>query len=563
MSPASKKKKGAAARRKQHAAAAAASHPPPAPDPPIVVPDSTDDMDEDKSTTTDGEQLDLPARAEKVKELGNEQFRKGAYEAAIEFYSKAITLNPNEPSYLTNRAASYMALKRFGPALADCQSAASLQSASPVAKTLLRLARCHLALGDTAACLAALRDLPGETAGVLEVRRKAESLDLHLKRFKEASEKDEWGVARLALEQAVDSLEGDVPAQWKCWRVECEVARGSWAGAQNAVSDALRLAPNSPDVLTLRAQIMFLTNQIPKAVQHAQHALRLDPDHTPARQLMRRAREVERIKEEGNTLFKANRLGEAVERYGEALDVVGTKVREGGGGPLRAVLLSNRATAQFKLKQLEPALEDTNASLALNPDSYKALRTRGRIQLELEHFEEAVRDFKSAEEAAEAENAAIGEQRALAGETRQAEVLLKRSKTKDYYKILNISRDCSDSDIKKAYRRESLIHHPDKGGDEEKFKLIGEANAVLSDPQRRRRYDAGGDEDGSNDGGPSMEDMMGGMGGGMHMNLAEMLAQMQGAGGGRAGFGFGGPFGGGFGGHGHGHGHSHGHSFGF
>ncbi|KAG8706094.1 hypothetical protein FRC09_002585 [Ceratobasidium sp. 395] len=557
-------------------------------------------MDEDKSTTNDGEQLDLPGRVEKVKELGDEQFRKGAYEAAIEFYSEAITnneaaLNPNEPSYLTNRAVSYTALKRFGPALSDCQSAASLQSASPVAKTLLRLARCHLALGDTAACLAALRDLPGETPGVLEVRRKAESLDLHLKRFKEASEKDEWGVARLALEQAVDSLEGDVPAQWKCWRVECEVARGSWAGAQNAVSDALRLAPNSPDVLTLRAQTMFLTNQIPKAVQHAQHALRLDPDHTPAQQLMRRAREVERIKEEGNTLFKANRLGEAVERYGEALDVVGTKVREG-----KLQLL--------QLKQLEPALEDTNASLALNPDSYKALRTRGRIQLELEHFEEAVRDFKSAEEAAEAENAAIGEQRALAGETRQAEVLLKRSKTKDNYKILNerigvlidvcgadVSRDCSDSDIKKAYRRESLIHHPDKGGDEEKFKLIGEVNAVLSDPQRRRRsvlilpltqalftntlpihpyyfsppthahthrYDAGGDEDGSNDGGPSMEDMMGGMGGGMHMNLAEMLAQMQG-GGGRAGFGFGGPFGGAFGGHGHGHGHSHGHSFGF
>ncbi|KAG8794092.1 hypothetical protein FRC12_000528 [Ceratobasidium sp. 428] len=179
---------------------------------------------------------------------------------------------------------------------------------------------------------------------------------------------------------------------------------------------------------------------------------------------------------------------------------------------------------------------------------------RARIQLELEHFEEAVRDFKSAEEAAEAENAAIGEQGASAGETRQAEVLLKRSETKDYYKILNVSRDCSDSDIKEAYRRESLNHHPDKGGDAEKFKPIGEANAVLSDSQRRGRYDAGGDEDGSNDSGLSMEDMMGG---GMHMNLAEMLAQMLGAGGGRAGLGFGGPFGGGFGGHGHGH------SFGF
>ena len=52
--------------------------------------------------------------------------------------------------------------------------------------------------------------------------------------------------------------------------------------------------------------------------------------------------------------------------------------------------------------------------------------------------------------------------RALKTELKKAESALKRSKTKDYYKILGISRDCSESDIKKAYRRESLKHHPDK-----------------------------------------------------------------------------------------------------
>ncbi|KAB5593889.1 DnaJ like protein [Ceratobasidium theobromae] len=524
MSPASKKKK-AAARKKQQATVAA----PPSQEEPIVIPD--DDMDTDEKSSDGGEEVNLPAQAEAVKEQGNEQFRKGQYDRAIELYSEAISLNPNEPSYLTNRAASYMAIKRFGPALADCQAAASLQSASPVPKTLLRLARCHLALGDVPACLAALRNLPDSAPGVPDVRRRAEALELHLTRFREARDKDEWGAARLALEQAVEAVEGDVPVQW---------------------SDALRLAPNSSDVLSLRGLILFLTNQIPKAIQHAQHALRLDPDHKPARQLLRRAREVERIKEEGNTFFKAGRLGEAVERYGEALEVIGERVSEGGGGHLRAVLLSNRATAQFKLKQLDPALEDTNASLALNPDSYKALRTRARIQLELEHFEDAVRDFKAAQESAEGDGAAVGELRSLAEETKKAEVLLKRSKTKDYYKILNVSRDSTDAEIKKAYRRESLIHHPDKGGDDEKFKLLGEAYAVLSDPQRRRRYDMG-DEDAMSES-PGMDPMM-------QMNLAEMLAQMQG--GGRGGFGGFGGFGGGFpGGPGFG-GHGHTHGFGF
>ncbi|GAB1518568.1 hypothetical protein RhiTH_001630 [Rhizoctonia solani] len=554
-----KKKKSGAARKKQAAAASATTTG--ATEEPIVIPD--DEMESSSDTDTGPDQLDLAAQAEIIKERGNDQFRKGQYESAIESYSKAISMNPNEPSYLTNRAASYMALKKFSQALSDCQTAASLQSANPVPKTLLRLARCHLALGDVPACLAALRDLPDSTPGVQDVRKRAEGLELHLKRFKDAKDKNEWGAARLALEQAVEAVEGDVPVQWRCWRVECEVARGSWTGAQNAVSDALRLAPNSSEVLTLRGLILFLTNQIPKAIQHAQQALRLDPDCTPARQLLRRAKEVERVKEEGNTFFKAGRLGEAVERYGEALEVIGQAQSEGGGGHLRAILLSNRATAQFKLKQLEPALEDTNASLALNPDSYKALRTRARIHLELEHYEDAVRDFKAAQESAESDGAAGGEVRSIAEEVRKAEVLLKRSKTKDYYKILNVARDCSDAEIKKAYRRESLIHHPDKGGDEEKFKILTEAYTVLSDPQRRRRYDMGVDEDGESAGGG-----MGGMGDpmmGMQMNLAEMLAQMQGGGrggfGGFGGFGGGGGFPGGGGGGFPGGGHTHGFGF--
>jgi len=50
----------------------------------------------------------------------------------------------------------------------------------------------------------------------------------------------------------------------------------------------------------------------------------------------------------------------------------------------------------------------------------------------------------------------------LKSELKKAEAAFKRSKTKDYYKILGVSRDCSEADIKKGYRRESLKHHPDK-----------------------------------------------------------------------------------------------------
>jgi DnaJ-class molecular chaperone len=65
---------------------------------------------------------------------------------------------------------------------------------------------------------------------------------------------------------------------------------------------------------------------------------------------------------------------------------------------------------------------------------------------------------------------------------------------KDYYKILGVPRTATDKDIKAAYRKLARKHHPDVNkGDpkaEARFKEINEANAVLSDPEKRRRYDA-------------------------------------------------------------------------
>lgn len=56
---------------------------------------------------------------------------------------------------------------------------------------------------------------------------------------------------------------------------------------------------------------------------------------------------------------------------------------------------------------------------------------------------------------------------------------------KDYYSILGVSKSATDSEIKKAYRKLASQHHPDRGGDANKFKEIQEAYDVLSDPQKR------------------------------------------------------------------------------
>jgi molecular chaperone DnaJ len=60
---------------------------------------------------------------------------------------------------------------------------------------------------------------------------------------------------------------------------------------------------------------------------------------------------------------------------------------------------------------------------------------------------------------------------------------------KNYYDILGLDRKATPDDVKKAFRKLAQKHHPDKGGDESKFKEITEAYSILSDEKRRREYD--------------------------------------------------------------------------
>lgn len=60
---------------------------------------------------------------------------------------------------------------------------------------------------------------------------------------------------------------------------------------------------------------------------------------------------------------------------------------------------------------------------------------------------------------------------------------------RDYYEVLGVGKDASADEIKKAYRRLAVKHHPDQGGDEEKFKELNEAHEVLKDSAKRQRYD--------------------------------------------------------------------------
>lgn len=60
--------------------------------------------------------------------------------------------------------------------------------------------------------------------------------------------------------------------------------------------------------------------------------------------------------------------------------------------------------------------------------------------------------------------------------------------TKDYFNILGVAPDANDEEIKKAYKRLAMKHHPDRGGDQAQFQSVQEAYDVLSNPQRRAQW---------------------------------------------------------------------------
>ena len=83
---------------------------------------------------------------------------------------------------------------------------------------------------------------------------------------------------------------------------------------------------------------------------------------------------------------------------------------------------------------------------------------------------------------------------------REAQLLLRKQQRVDYYAVLGVSTDADAAELKKAYRRAALKHHPDKvhhmeasqrEAAEAQFKLVGTAYELLSDADKRARYDAG------------------------------------------------------------------------
>lgn len=393
---------------------------------------------------------------------------------------------PDSPTFLSNRAAAYMSAGKYASALEDCSRAADLDPQNP--KILLRLARIYTGLGQPEEAMTTFGRIdPSPSA-----KDMAPTKDM-LHHINSARESLERGSAMSMVLHALDQAERGLgpgvskPRKWQLMRGEAYIKMGhenSLGEALNIAMGLLRTNNQDPEALVLRGRVLYNQGDNEKAIQSFRMACSCDPDFRDAIKWLRIVQKLDRMKEEGNVEFKAGRLESAISKYSEALEV------DPSNRSINAKLLQNRAQCRIKLKQYDEAIKDTDRAVSLDPGYIKARKTKANALGQSGNWEDSVKEWKNIQEL-------DPEDRTIPKEVRKAELELKKSQRKDYYKIMGIEKDANENDIKRAYRKMAVKLHPDKNpGDEQaeaKFKDLSEAYECLSDPQKKAAYDNGDD----------------------------------------------------------------------
>ncbi|XP_052235097.1 dnaJ homolog subfamily C member 7-like isoform X3 [Dreissena polymorpha] len=426
-----------------------------------------------------------------------------------------------------------MMLNKYADALNDARESIKLDP--NFVKGFMREGKCHLSLGDPSSAMRAYNRVLQ-----LEPKNQAAKKELHLaeslQKFEATldadCEKMDFRKALFCVEQCLQ-LAGP-SMKYKIRKAELLTFLGRYQESQEIANDVLQRDGMNADALFVRGMCLYYQDNIDKAFSHFQQVLRLAPDHQKARETYRKAKQLIAKKEEGNKVFRAGNFEEAYKIYTEALEI------DPNNKFTNSKLYCNRATVCTKIGKNEQSVEDCTKAIELDDTYLKAYMRRAKSYMDMEQYEEAVRDYEKILQ--------LDKTRENKRLLQEAKLELKKSKRKDYYKILGVSKTATDDEIKKAYRKRALSHHPDRHShdtvevqkeEEMKFKEVGEAYSVLSDQKKRTRYDQGHDMedlDGFGGGGfnnidPNLifQSFFGGGGGGHHFNFG-------GGGGGSGGF---------------------------
>lgn len=427
--------------------------------------------------------------AELKKENGNQLYKIKQYKSALPLYTEAIELCPETAAYYGNRAACYMMLNRYLEALEDARKSVNLDPM--YVKGYIRILKCSIALGDVMTAEQAIKNIKQKEPNNNTIGNEMKSVDV-LKRYEgeagKAYEKSDFRKVVFCMDRCLE--QAPTCARYKVQKAECLAFLGRYSEAQEIANSILHFDKGNADAIYVRGMCMFYDDNIDGACNHFMQVLRLAPDHKKAMNIYKRAKLLKKKKEEGNDAYKSSKLQDAYSLYTEALAI------DPHNKKTNAKIYLNRAIVLSRLTRTKEAVADCNAALLLDSKYLKALLRRAKCYTDLGEFEDALKDYEKV--------CSLDKSKEHKRLLQEAKIALKKSKRKDYYKILGVDRNATDDEIKKAYRKRALVHHPDrhssaseteKKEQEKKFKELGEAYGILSDPKKKTRYDTGQDMD--------------------------------------------------------------------
>ncbi|CAG7678294.1 unnamed protein product [Allacma fusca] len=463
-----------------------------------IYPEQENALQDDSIVGLPETELSINGHAEEVspvlvaaerKRLGNDYFVKGEYHQALKMYTAAIEIMPTEAAYFGNRSACLIMLNKFKDAAQDARTAISLD---PNLKNgYLRLVRSTLALGDTISCesaFTAVATKPELNIDLTEEKRKLDSLIQLKANIMASEEKKDFRRVLFLTERAKDIAVGDVMLKIK--KAECLIKLGRFVEAQEQCTEILQSDGMIMEAITLRAFCFYQGDNLDKALQYYKQALQLAPDNKSAAINYRKIKQIKELRELGATKFKQQIWTEADSAYKQCLELIESE--EQNNPTLESKINFNLALVSGK-NSLDNSLLYVNKAITLNPNYVKALLHRATILMNTEKFDEAIKDYELVEKLDPTS-------KDIRRQLDAAKLAAKKAKRKDYYKILGIDKKASPDEIKKAYKKRALVHHPDRHASaseterkdqERKFKEVLEAYEILLDDKKRRRYDLG------------------------------------------------------------------------
>ncbi|KAK7285074.1 hypothetical protein RJT34_19832 [Clitoria ternatea] len=285
----------------------------------------------------------------------------------------------------------------------------------------------------------------------------------------------------------------------KLLKVKVLIADKEYEGAIAESGYILKEDENNLEALLLRGRAYYYLADHDVANRHFQKGLRSDPEHSELKKAYFGLKNLLKKSKSAEDNASKGKLRVAVEDFKSALSVDPDHLAH------NVHLHLGLCKVLVRLGRGKDALNSCSEALKINEELVEALVQRGEAKLLTEDWEGAVEDLKSAAQKSPQD---LHIREALL----RANKALKISKRKDYYKILGISKTASAADIKRAYKKLALQWHPDKNVEnreeaEAKFREIAAAYEILSDEDKRLRYDRGEDIE---------ETGMGGGGGGFN-----------------------------------------------